>query len=428
MRHVRQGRGIRSSLALVAVYGMTMQIPDHVHAQLSAAPVSEDKSVAEPDTHIVPSLRVAERYDSNVFFVPGTNLEDYVTTVSPQVKLFHRNQWVEGTVGGGATTEVYVKNPGLNYAAGNGTVDVNLDGAMNRLVQGLGLRVADTVVYTPQPLAFAAPIGGSQLPPAFVQGIQAQRANSFSNAAKVDASYRFSEYLSMAVTYVDQRIRFGNPIATPTGAAQGGFIDTNFQTLTSGLARKLSPVDTIFLAHQYQHATFSIPNASGSRFSTQGALVRWSRLFTPSLKAVGEGGFAVISPSGYVESQGAVSLEWRARYTTVLVSYSRSIAPSFLFASTPLLSQVVTATVRRQVTEPLSLLVTGSYAVNESVPDTSLLQFESYSVTPSIHYVISKTFTAGLSYTHSQFDQTIASQSFPFDRDLVQLSLVAEWK
>jgi hypothetical protein len=426
---VWQGRGIISCLALAMYgYGMATLIPYQAQAQSPLPSESGIKSMAEPDTHLVPSLLVAQRYDSNVFFVPGTSLDDYVTTVAPQLKLFHRNQWVEGTVGGGATAEAYVKNPGLNYVAGNGTVDLNLDGAVGRLAQGLGLRVSDTVIYTPQPLAFVAPTGGSQIPPAFVQGIQAQRANSFSNAAKVEAAYRLSEFMSMNVTYVDQRIRFGNPIATPTGASQGGFIDTNSQILTSGFARKLSPADTVFIGHQYQNATFSVPGVLGSQFSTQGALFRWSRLLTLTLKVTAEGGFAIIRPAGSVESLGAASLEWRGQYTTAMVSYSRSVSPSFLFVPTPLLSQIVTATVKRQLSDPLSVSVSGSYAVNESVPDSSLLQFRSYSVTPSINYKISKTFTAALAYTHSQFEQTVASQSFPFDRDQVQLSLVAEWK
>ena len=149
---------------------------------------------------------------------------------------------------------------------------------------------------------------------------------------------------------------------------------------------------------------------------------------TPALQATVEGGFAVISSGGTVQSTGAASLRWQGEYTTVLVSYSRAITPSFLVASTALLSQVVTGAVNRQITGPLSLSLSGSYAVNESIPDSSLLRFESYSITPSIYYLIGKTFTTRLSYTHSQFEQTFASQTFPFDRNLVQLSMTAEWK
>lgn len=417
---------MRCCLALAVVCGMTMQVPNPAQAQYFPASASETGTVGQPATAITPSLLVAERYDSNVYFVPGTNLEDYVTTVSPQLRLVRKGQWLEGVVSGGAIGEAYVKNPDLSYVGGNGTVDLNLDGTMNRLVQGLGLRVTGTFAYTPQPRPFAAPTSENQLQPGFVQGIQVQRVNTFSNAARVEASYRFSEYQSMTVTYLDQRIRFGTPIAAPTGATQGGLIDTNFQTITSGLVRNLSPADTISLTYQYQHATYS--GALGSDFSAQGMRVKWARLITSALHATGEGGFAVTSPSGYATPLGAVSVEWNGQDTSAMVSYSQAVAPSFYLGATALLSQVVTGTVRRQITDPLSVSVTGGYAVNESVPDNSFLRFKSYTITPSISYVISKTFVATLSYVHSQFQQVSASGSFPFDRNIVQLSLVVEWK
>jgi hypothetical protein len=424
---VWQGRGMRSCLALVAIYGMTIQIPNQVQAQSSTAPMSEKKLVAEPDKHIIPSLQVAERYDSNVFFVPGTNLEDYVTTVSPQLKLNHRNQWVEGKVGGGATGEVYAKNSGLNYVGGNGTVDLNLDGAINKFIHGVALRVADTISYTPQLQSFATSSADAQGIDSFIRGLQAQRANSFVNIGTVQGSYTFSSSMSFTSIYTDQRLRFGNAIATPSGSVPRGLIDTNFQTVTSGPVVNLSPSDTVSLSHLYQHGTFG-DGGTQSSFSIHGATGKWSRSMTPALQATVEGGFAVISSSGNVQSTGAASLRWQGEYTTVLVSYSRAITPSFLVASTALLSQVVTGAVNRQITGPLSLSLSGSYAVNESIPDSSLLRFESYSITPSIYYLIGKTFTTRLSYTHSQFEQTFASQTFPFDRNLVQLSMTAEWK
>ena len=404
-----------------------MQIPDQVLAQFSTAPVSENKSTVVPDTHIVPSLSVAERYDSNVFFVPGGNLEDYVTTVLPQLKLSHRSQWVDGVVSGGAIGTVYAKNSGLNYVGGNGSVDLNLDGTMNRLVQGVGLRVGDSIYYAPQLPAYGVPSSAAQGNELFVRGLQAQRANAFRNTATVQGSYSLSQWMSVTSTYTDQRLRFGEPIAAPSGSTPGRLLDTDFQTVASGPVIKLSPSDTISLSHLYQQATFRTGGTQGS-FSVQGASGKWSRSMTSALHATVEGGFAVISPSGNVQSTGAVSLRWQGEYTTALVAYSRVITPSFLFVSAPLLSQVVSGTVTRRITDALSLSVDGSYALNESVPDSSLLRFKSYAISPSINYVMSKTFTAMLSYTHSQFEQTFASQSFPFDRNVVQLGLVAEWK
>lgn len=404
------------------------QIPDGQSQEQELGPEQEVSAAVEPRTTIVPSFRLAQRYDSNVYFVPGRNLEDFVTTLSPHVKATHRNQWIKADIGGGAIGEVYVKNPGLNYIGGNGSVDLNLDGAMNQLVRGLGLRVSDAISYTPQPPAFAAPIAGSQISEAFVQGIQARRANSFTNAARVEGSYFFSSFMGVVTTYTDRRIRFGKQITTPDGVAQGGFIDTNFQTLTSGLMLKLTPADTVSFLHQYQKGGFSDPNRGDSAFSTQGAIARWSRALTPSLQVVGDAGFSVISSSGNAYPVGAIALEWETQYTNAQLSYSRAVAPSFFTLGTPLLSQAVAGVVRRRLSDALSLSLSGNYAINQSIPDGTLLKFESYAVTPALEYIIGPRLTAAFSYTRSNFQRSFSGQSFDFDRDMIMLNLLAEWR
>ncbi len=91
-----------SWLILATMCGMVMESSSLGYAQYSSVPGAEMRAIAEPEgrttgesaTTIIPSLRLAERYDSNVFFVNGTNLEDYVTTVSPQLRVTHKSQWV----------------------------------------------------------------------------------------------------------------------------------------------------------------------------------------------------------------------------------------------------------------------------------------------------------------------------------------------
>ncbi|MBS0182674.1 MAG: outer membrane beta-barrel protein [Nitrospira sp.] len=406
---------------------MMMQISNQALAQFPTTSVSNNKSVGEPETHIIPSLSIAERYDSNIFFVPGKNLEDYVTTVSPQLRLNHRSRWIDGVVRGGPIGAFYAKNSGLNYVGGNGTVDLNLDGAMNRLVQGLGLRIVDSIYYAPQLSAYGAPSNAGQGNETFVRGLQAQRANAFRNTATVQGSYSLSEWISVTSTYTDQRLRFGKPIADSSESAQGRLIDTDFQTVASGPVINLTPSDTLSFVHLYQQGAFGIGGTQGS-FSVQGASGKWSRLMTSALQATVEGGFVVISPSSSVQAVGAASLTWRSQYTTFMVSYSRSIMPSFLVVSSPLVSEIVTGTVQRKITDPLSLSVMGSYAINESVASSRLLRVESYAISSSINYAISKTFGATLSYTHSQFEQIVDSGTIPFDRNIVQLSLTAGWE
>ena len=414
-------------VVVATISGMAMMNPGLVQGQAVIPSTSVPKIGAGPETNIIPSVTLSERYDSNVYFVPGGNLEDYVTTVSPQLRVVHRRQLVEGTVGGGFTAAAYAKNPGLNYVAANGSVRLNLDGAMNELVRGLGLQLSDTFRYTPQLPAFAAPTDGGEIPESSLIGIQARRANSFANAGTVAASYAVSSLLSFTSTYADQRIRFGSPISTPTVGIQGNLIDTTFQTITSGPVLKVSPIDTVTLSHQYQKGTFDF-QGSKSSFSTQGAIAGWTSPVTPTLTASMTGGVSVFSTSNDLQYVGSASLLWKGQDTDLTLSYTRMIRPSFFIAAVPLLSQVVAATATHHVTESFSLLLNGRYAINQSIPDSSLLKFESYSVTPTVQYKVNRVMTATLSYTHSMFNRTFSSQESNFDRNVVMLRIFAEWK
>src|SRR5438445_5927959 len=249
--------------------------------------------IAHGETKLVPSLAVSERYDSNVFFVPGGHSEDYVTNISPQVTVDHKGRLIDGTVRGGAAAEVYVKNPGLNYVAANGGVTLNLDNAVAQLVRGAGLKLADTFYFTPQPPAFVAPGTGSQVSEAFVRGIQAARANSFSNAGSAIGSYALSPRVDLQATYMHQRIHFGTAFVSPT---TGRFFNTTFQTATAGPQLKISPLDTLTLNYQYQQAAFS-QGSGGGGFHTHGGITGWTRSFTPTLKANVAAGMTVIEPS-----------------------------------------------------------------------------------------------------------------------------------
>jgi hypothetical protein len=325
------------------------------------------------------------------------------------------------------TAGAYVKNPGLNYVAANGLINLNLDGAMSEFVRGLGLKISDTFRYSPELPAFAAPTDGGEIPESSLIGIQARRANSSTNAGTVAASYAVSSLLSFTSTYNDARIRFGSPISTPTGGIQGSLIDTTFQTVKSGPVLRVSPRDTLTIFHEYQKGTFDF-QGSKRGFSTQGAIAGWTSVVTPTLTTSMTGGVSVFSGTNDLQYVGSASLLWRAEDTDLTLSYTRAIRPSFFIAAVPLLSQVVAATATHRVTESFSLSLNGNYAINQSIPDSSILMFESYSVTPSMQYRVNRVMTATLSYTHSMFDRTFSAQEFSFDRDIVMLRIFAEWK
>jgi hypothetical protein len=425
-----RGRELAVWFVVAVIYGMTMMNPGPVQGQGVLPPAEMTTSGQPPQTNIIPKLTISERYDSNVIFIRGNNFEDYVTTVSPQLHVDHRNRFFKALVGGGGTAETYVKNPGLNYIAGNGMLDLNLSGLTNELVSGLGLHIRDTFQYTPQPTAFGAPEGvGSDPTDVYVRGLQARRANSFTNGGTATASYEISPLVSFNSTYVDSRRRFGSlaSVQNSTATTATSFINTNFQTVTSGPVIQASPVDSLSLSHQYQQGSFNV-HGSKTGFSTQGAIAGWKRQFTPLLTGALTAGFALFNQSDTPRYLGSASLAYKSLDLDASLSYSRVIAPSFITVGAPLLSQRVTGMVTHRVTEPLSLSINAYYAINESVPDSSLIKFESYSVMSSGSYKITRELTATLSYTHNMFTQTHIGQSTSFDRNIVLLRLVAEWK
>lgn len=422
-----QGRGVAILVVVATISGMVMMNPGPVQGQGGISSTPAPKAVAGQETKIIPAVTLAERYDSNVYFASGSNLEDYVTTVSPQLRVVHSGQLVEGTVGGGLAASTYVKNSGLNFVATNAGINLNLDGAMNKIVRGLGLQISDAFRYTPELPAFAGPADSGEIPASAVIGIQAQRANSTANTGRVVASYAVSPRLSFTSTYLDRRLRFGNVISAPTGGIQTRLIDSAFQTVTSGAVLKVSPIDTVTLFHQYQTATFE-DQSPNSGFSTQGAIAGWTSLVTPTVTANMTGGVTIVSTNNDLRYVGSASLLWKGQDTGLTLSYQRRITPSFSIAGVPLLSQVVAATATHHVTESFSVLLNGNYAINQSIPDSSLVQFESYSVMPSAQYRVNRVMTATLSYTHSMFNQTRLSQESNFDRNVVMLRIFAEWQ
>lgn len=375
------------------------------------------------ETTVTPSLTISERYDSNVFFIPGRNLDDFVTVTSPLVRVDHDDHLVKGNVSAGVTASTYVKNPGLNYVAANGGATLNLDQLLERVIPGLSLTVTDTFQYTPETPAFLTSETGNQVPPSFVVGIQASRANSFSNRGSAAANLALSPTVGWQASYMHQLMRFGTGAVTPVA---GSFFNTTFQSVNTGPQWQATANDSVSLTYQYVKSAFSQGGASRGGFETNGGLVGWMRVFSPQLKASASVGLTVFQ-SGEVQYLGSGSLDWTLSQDAAHIQYSRSVMPSFFISGVPLVSNMVRATVTHKFTKQLNGSIMGSYAKNESVP-AGILEFRSYSYGPRLAYDLTDNISAALSYSHANFGQQFLSQSFDFSRDQVMLSVHGAWK
>lgn len=389
------------------------------------------------ETLLVPSITIAERYDTNVFFIgQGQNLTDFVTTTTPSLQVVHKGRAVEGGGTVNVMGEVYAKNPGLNYIGTSASMNLNLNQLVGRIDRRASLTITDSFSYTPRPPGFLSPETGSVVPPDFVRGMQALRANSITNVGTVAGSYGLTSASTLLASYTNMYMRFGN-FFTPTGttgqlvpgvaAGTSPFFTTRMSIITLGPEIRPTARDTITVSFQRMQMSFS-GSGQDIAFDTKGGLVGWKRTLTTQFTASGAVGFSLLSPGNNFQYLANASLEWKHRNTTATLSYSRTIFPSFFIAAAPLLSQIISVNGTHKLSEKLSATASINYATNETIGGDVPAKFESYSGSIGASYTISRTVTASASYTHSKFVQGFVGQQFDFSRDVVMVSLRKEWR
>lgn len=393
--------------------------------------MTDELAQAEPllgqsETKLIPSITIAERYDSNVFFIPGSNLEDYVTAVTPTLNIDHAGRLVSGNLQTVLTGESYVKNPGFNFIAPSAALSLNLDNLIGQLDRRAKLKLIDSFMFTPKPLAFIGPETGSAVPDTFVRGIQASRANSLMNRAMATAAYQVTPGVSLQGSYTHSIMRFRTILVQPT---LGSFFNTTFQNYSLGPQFQVTPHDVLSLNYQASRAEFGQAGFPKSSFTTEGGTVGWNRTFTPEITAHGSAGLTKIGggASATLTYIADVSLEWKHQHGGATLVYSRSVFPSFFVVAVPLLSQVLTASSTYNVSRSLSLTGSASYAINESTTGQIPLSFVSSSVSVSLAYTITRSISAIASLTKSQFSQSFSGSDLTFNRNVASLSLRGEW-
>lgn len=82
---------------------------------------------------VVPSICVAERYDSNVYFrpaTPGLQREDFVTTVNPRFRINHNGEYASVLLNLSGFNETYAKNSNLDFLGTRDSLFINLDNSI----------------------------------------------------------------------------------------------------------------------------------------------------------------------------------------------------------------------------------------------------------------------------------------------------------
>lgn len=417
-------------------YGVPVEpptLPTQTGMQSTTSVITVQRGSAGGESvRFVPVITVAERYDSNILFLPN-KVHDFVTNISPGTLMEYRGEWVEGTFLGGLTSELYVRNPGLNYVGTNESLYLNFDNLAGRLIRGWTFRLTDAFVYTPQMPAFAAPQEGNQFATEFVRGMQAYRNNALSNSVTAQTGYAVSSRISVNGTYSYSFLRFLND-STAQGSV--GLLNTTAQSLTLGPQYQLSPTDTVGVSYQYQNIAFS-SGAQGSGPVTapslasaniHGASASWQSNFMPGVILNLSPGVSEVEGIGGPQWTARALLQWNIQSMLMSLHFTRGLYPSFFIDSGVLVSEMVGVSVLYNVTDKWSINGDGNYSNSRLIGNTSsqgALSFSGKGFGVRATYRLSSTMFVTGSFTHSDFE---FGPALVVARDVVSLQFRKEWR
>jgi opacity protein-like surface antigen len=406
----------------------TVSLPLTLHAQTSGP--------AQSGTSFIPAVTVSERYDTNVWFAPssllppGTRLSDFATTIAGSLKALHKDKNVDVSLTGGVDANAYVYNTGLSYYSTRVDLYSNLNGWAEQFVKGARLRVYDYFRYTPTSPGFLTGAKSGTEDP-FLRGIQSFRANTFTNTFNTDGVLPLYKGLGVQGKYNFALYRVGSPIQT-TASGAVNFFDTIVHTWSVGPRLEVSRLDGLALLYQENRINQTLSDASGGGppldTSTQSVTANWYRT-TPNWSFTVAGGVTLIEPAGKAFPTATITVSNSPeRSTTVQLYLSRTAAPSFYLQAGATMSNVAQLQVSKRLTKELTMRGSANYGYNEVVPTESNVKFTSFTLSAGLNYRLTKYMFVDLYYDHNDFNTQSPGLSYVVLRDVVGLSLTAEWR
>ncbi|HMS82102.1 MAG TPA: hypothetical protein PKD12_00445 [Nitrospira sp.] len=383
---------------------------------------------------IIPSIQVSERYDSNVFFAPKSQLrelslrpEDFVTTIMPQIRGLYADpqNLVKVNAAAGAVGSYYVNNPGLSYVGAYAGMALDMSDLLSRWRPGTRWRVSDTYFYSPQPPAFL--LGGQlgeQANP-LVAGFQANRTNTSSNSVNTVFEFPLNRALSFGGSYSHSFIRYGAS-QVPRAA---NLISQNVHVYTAGLITQLSLYDSVrvdFMGSEFDQGRLGA-------FSARGGTLGWTHRFSPTVSVNTTGGVQVLSGefngvqlASVVAPFGSVAINWSTPATTMTFAYRSAITPSFQFQGAAMLNHSVLFNMSQNTPiRDVVALLGANYGVASEYGATSqgALSWTTVGGTTGLLYRATQKIFLTMTYSYQNVDNVFSGVHFAFDRHVAQIAL-----
>lgn len=390
---------------------------------------------AHAETTIVPSALVRSRFDSNVYrtpvqlLAPGTQPQDFVTTVGGGLDLIHKTRDIEADVRMGGTFNALAVNSNRNYFAALLRASVGLDNWVDQYVRGAKLIVGENLRYSPTLPAFLA--GARDLPEddSLIRGFQGFRANTLYNTTNITGAYPLSRDISLEGGYVFGLRRVGNIQGEPgTPLSSLVYFNTMTNNWFGGPRYRLTRNDSV--AALYKQIFISQERPGGSRTLNTNVITfagEYSKTFQEWHLTM-QGGVTFVEPGGQVFPTGSIQVSTRPeRDTAVRLAVSREPRASFFILSGATISNIARLGVSHTIFERLILDGTIAYAYNQFLPNTAQT-FQNLTATSKLAYKLTRNITGEIFALYQNVDNNTSSVQYQFSRYEAGFMLTTEWK
>lgn len=248
---------------------------------------------------IMPSLRVEERYDDNVYFRNELKRDDFVTTVSPRVEFALVNQ--KATLDGSyhLNARKYSENTELDYVSH--IADVN---ATIQLTRSTAFSAGNSFIYTQDSLEIIDIT------------LLTIRTDIYSNDAYAKIKHKHNSKTDLSLSIGNRLINYKSPL----------LVDS--KTDTAGLSAEygLDRNTTMTAAYEYSNYTFNLPNGDKD-MDTHRATIAVSEALSRDMSVVLSAGFINMPGiNGNYEWVASAGLERKLPSGAVKVTYSRDLS------------------------------------------------------------------------------------------------------
>ena len=288
-------------------------------------------TLVSAQTIIIPSLRVSERYDSNIFFTPTSLLgpnqqpEDFITTVTPQITMTHAGSLMRGSLSVGALVSKYLHNPDLDFTGYNAAGTLDLTQAANNVSQRMSsLTVRGTYQYTPSVTGAAVAgareaAGGIGTGQGLNNGLVANRAEIHRYNLGVTGGYRLTPTTTLGGSYDYSKLTFG----IQSGGVNNPLFDTTGHLGSTTITTQISARDAVGATATMSHYIQEQSSGSSGQgtFTTISETLNWGRLWTQELRTSLAGGGIVTLPVGSAIPGQSVKSQF-APSATATMTYS----------------------------------------------------------------------------------------------------------